>query len=124
MLCAGRLPYLLLFAEDKPTLHGWRSEIIKFMESLRLTIHENSAQPRPCVSGIPFLGFTVFPDYRRLRSQKGYAFQRRLKGMLEEYHLGELPHPKFESRLQGWINHTRHGDTWGLRRAILKPFKV
>ena len=24
----------------------------------------------------------------------------------------------------GWINHVRYGDTWGLRRAILKDVRV
>jgi hypothetical protein len=24
--------------------------------------------------------------------------------------------------VQGWINHVRYADTWGLRRHVLEPF--
>ena len=28
------------------------------------------------------------------------------------------------SSVLGWINHVRYGDTWGLRRAILKDVRL
>ncbi len=58
--CRGYVRYVddvLLFADDKATLHGWRSAVITYLAGLRLTIHANSAQPRPCRVGLPFLGF-------------------------------------------------------------------
>lgn len=48
--CSGYLRYVddfLLFADDKPTLHRWRAQMIAFLQSLRLTLHERRAQPRP-----------------------------------------------------------------------------
>jgi len=60
--CKGYVRYVddfLLFADDKTTLHRWRDQIITFLQSLRLTIHEHRAQPKPVSQGIPFLGFTV-----------------------------------------------------------------
>jgi RNA-directed DNA polymerase len=89
------------------------------LRTLRLTVHENRAQPRPVTEGIPFLGFIVFPTHRRLKRRKGIAFQRRLKALLQRYEADEIELDQLDASLQGWINHVRYGDTWGLRRAIL-----
>jgi len=126
--CRAYLRYVddcLLFADDKPTLGRWREEIIAFSShTLRLTIHENQAQPRPVTEGIPFLGFIVFPTHRRLKRRKGVAFRRRLKALLHRYQAGEIELEQLEASLRGWINHVSYGDTWGLRRAILSEVAI
>jgi len=119
MLCAGRLPYFLLFADDKADLHRWRLEIIAFLKTLRLTLHENNAQPRPAHTGVPFLGFIVFPDYRRLKPANGYAFQRRYKAIRRNLESGKITEKEMTARVQAWVNHAAHGDTWGLRLRLL-----
>ena len=35
---------------------------------------------------------------------------------------GEISFAEFDASVQGWINHVRHADTWGLRRHLLEPF--
>lgn len=115
---------ILLFADDKETLHEWKKQIIQFLQTLRLTIHETKAQPRPCYTGVPFLGFIVFPDHRRLKPANGYAFQRRLKKMLILYRRGELSQREFSSRLVSWVNHASFGDTWNLRKSILIKYGI
>jgi retron-type reverse transcriptase len=120
--CHAYLRYvddILLFADDKAALHTWRAEIIRFLQRLRLTLHENTAQPRPVETGIPFLGFIVFPDHRRLKRANGYAFQRRYKWMLARYQKGEMTLTDLNQRVQSWVNHARYGDTWRLRIHIL-----
>ncbi|MBK7897497.1 MAG: reverse transcriptase domain-containing protein, partial [Candidatus Promineifilaceae bacterium] len=110
---------LLLFAEEKETLWQWQQAVIKKMAELRLTIHPG-AHPRPVTEGFPFLGFTVYPTHRRLKRRKGIYFQRKLKKQLSLYRAGEIEAKKLNASIQGWINHVRYGDTWGLRRAVLK----
>ena len=109
----------LLFADDKVTLHRWRSEIITFLAGFRLTIHENTAQVRPVNAGMPFLGFIVYPDHRRLKPARGYDFRRRLNALAAAYKTGEIDHEYMNASVQGWVAHAEHGDTWGLRRAVL-----
>lgn len=111
---------ILLFANDREILHDWRQAIIAFLQTLRLTMHETKAQPRPAWTGVSFLGFQVFPDHRRLKPANGYAFQGRLLGMLVDVRAGRIDRESFQSSLLAWLNHASHGDTWGLRRAILK----
>jgi hypothetical protein len=122
--CRAYLRYVddfLLFADDKVTLSRWREDVINFLAGLRLTIHEARAQPRPVSEGIPFLGFVVYPDHRRLKSRKVVTYRRRLKRLLAEYGIGQRELDSIVASLLGWIEHARHGDTWGLRRAILSP---
>lgn len=108
----------LLFADDKATLHSWRNEIIDFLASLRLTIHEQRAQSKPVTHGIPFLGFTVYPDHRRLKRSKGIAYRRHLKTMWRNYQAGEITRAEGRASVMAWLGHVRHGDTWNLRRKL------
>jgi len=109
----------LLFADDKARLHDWKDAIIQFLEGLRLTIHEEAAPVRPALEGLPFLGFIVYPDHRRLKPARGYAFRREFHYKLEACAAGELEREKVTLSVQGWVAHVAHGDTWGLRKAVL-----
>ncbi len=115
--CKAYLRYVddfLLFADDKQVLWNWRRGIIERLKSLRLTIHAERAIPRPVTDGIKFLGFVIFPEYRLLKREKGIAYQRKLKRLLIT-----ASDETLKASVQGWVNHLRYGDTWGLRKAIL-----
>jgi len=111
---------MLFFMDSKKHLHELRNQVINYLQRLRLTLHEKCAQPRPSNTGVSFLGFIVFPDHRRLKRRNGVAFQRRLVKMASSLTKGEIERQQFNDSLQGWINHVRYGDTWGLRKAILE----
>ncbi|MBM4431120.1 MAG: RNA-dependent DNA polymerase [Chloroflexi bacterium] len=125
--CHGYLRYvddLLFFADDKATLWTWREAAIKRLNQLRLTIHREQAHPRPVSEGIPFLGFVVFASHRRLKRRKGIGYQRRLKGLLSLYAAGQVPLDRVHASVQGWVNHVRYGETWGLRRAVFANLPI
>lgn len=110
---------ILLFSDDKAALHAWQKQIIAYLQALRLTLHENSAQPEQAKDGIPFLGFIVFFDHRRLKRSNGIAFQRRLKTLYSHYVKEEMTFQDLSQRVQSWVNHAGFGDTWNLRRKLL-----
>ena len=110
---------MLLFSDDKRQLNSWLTEIREFLYGLRLTLHENRAQPRPSHTGVTFLGFQVFLDHRRLKRSKAVHARRRLKAYAARYHAGEMELDKVHASVKAWINHAGCGDTWGLRHAIL-----
>lgn len=111
---------VLVFSDDKRQLWEWRAAMVEYLAGLRLTIHAERAHPRPVSEGLPFLGFTVFPDHRRLKPRKAIAFRRRLGQRLRGLAAGKLPLEAVHAAVRGWINHARYGDTWGLRRAVLR----
>ncbi|HEY7341240.1 MAG TPA: reverse transcriptase/maturase family protein [Ktedonobacterales bacterium] len=122
--CTGYLRYVddfLLFADDKETLHRWKREVTAFLTTLRLTMHEAESAVIPVTTGIPFLGFRVYPNYRRLRRRNGVAFGRRYRRLRSSYTAGEIPFARLCASVQGWVAHAAHGDTYRLRRALLSP---
>ena len=120
--CSSFIRYVddfLLFANEKSSLHAWRGEIIRFLASLRLTIHEPEAAVFPVDTGIPFLGWRVYPDHRRLKRRNGIAFQRRFANLRLAFSNGQISLGEMNTSVQSWVAHASHGDTWGLRRSIL-----
>lgn len=125
--CKAYLRYVddfLLFADDKETLWRWRTAIIERLARFRLVLHEARCYPYPVTEGIPFLGFIVFPTHRRLKQCKGIHYRRRLTRLLTSYQAGEIELDQVHASVQGWLNHVRYGDTWGLRRAMLSNIRI
>lgn len=121
--CAAYLRYVddfLLFSDHKPQLWAWREAVIEKLASLRLTLHLPQAQVFPVSTGIPFLGFRLYPTHRLVKRRKVVQFRRKLNRLLQAYAHGLLPLDRFQASLLGWINHVRYGDTWGLRRRMLR----
>ena len=120
--CKGYIRYVddfLLFSNNKGELIEWQKMIIQKLMEFRLTLHENKAQARPVSEGIPFLGFHIFPNHRRLKHRRGIAFQRKYQQMLREYAEGKISRAQITASIQGWVNHVRYGNTWKLRQSIL-----
>ncbi|HLE91087.1 MAG TPA: reverse transcriptase/maturase family protein [Anaerolineales bacterium] len=120
--CPGYVRYVddfLLFAENKNSLHEWRLEVMRFLASLRLTLHEAEAQIFPTQTGIPFLGWRVYPGHLRLKRRNAVAFQRRYVKLRQGLAQGKITFERLNAGVQGWIAHVSHGQTWGLRRSLL-----
>lgn len=56
---------------------------------------------------------------RRLKRRNVVRFRRRLKRNISRYQQGDLSFAELDAGVQGWINHVRYGDTWGLRQHLL-----
>jgi hypothetical protein len=96
-------------------LWRWKRAIIERLARLRLVIHESGAQVTPVTHGIPWLGFVVYPTHRRVKARKVCSATRRLRGRLDDYRAGRISFGELDASVQGWINHVRYADTWGLR---------
>ena len=108
----------MLFADEKATLWDWKGALEQRLRRFRLTIHRGT-HPRPVTEGIPFLGFVVYPECRRLKRRKGIAFRRRLRDRVRRCQAGEVAPAQVTASVAGWVNHVRYGNTVGLRKAVL-----
>ena len=123
--CQAYLRYVddfALFSNNKKQLTNWKTEIIERLATLRLRIHEHSAQVTPCNKGVPWLGFVIFPKYKRLKSRKVVHTSRHLTERYDAWQQGRISFGGFDACVQGWINHVRYADSWGLRKHVLKRF--
>ncbi|MBN1340609.1 MAG: hypothetical protein JXA03_14870 [Bacteroidales bacterium] len=120
--CRAYIRYVddfLLFHNDKAVLHHWKKRIIRCLSKYRLVIH-NGAHPRPVEEGIPFLGFRIFPQHRRLKRRKGIHYRRKLKRYLYAFRKGLFSEDQVIESVRGWTNHAGHGNTTGLRKAMFR----
>lgn len=120
--CHAYLRYVddfLLFAENKRQLWSWKRALVERLAEMRLALHENQAQVYPVCTGIPFLGFRVYPEYRRVKSRKVLQYRRRLHTLLSQVAARQLSIACLEASVRGWINHVRYADTWRLRKQVL-----
>ena len=124
--CAGYLRYVddfCLFSNSKRELWTWKRAIQEKLADLRLTIHPG-AQVMPVTEGTPWLGWIVWPHRRRLKARNALDFTRRLEGNLDLYQAGQISFAELDASIQGWINHVRYGDTWGLRQHIFRTHPI
>lgn len=119
--CPAYLRYvddMALFSDSKRALWRWRDAIVARLATLRLTVHPEAAVT-PVTPGIPWLGFVVYPTHRRVKARQAQHVRGRLQVCWQEYCAGLRTFAAFDASVQGWINHVRYADTWGLRRAVL-----
>ncbi len=71
--------------------------------------------------GLPergWLGFVVYPTHRRLKARKARHATRHLGKQMQAWRQGRISFAELDASVQGWINHVRYADSWGLRRTV------
>ena len=120
----GVRPYLryvddmVVLDDDKKRLPDVRAAVRARLEADRLRLHPNKAHVSRARDGLNLLGYLVFPDHRRLRSDNGHRFARKLRQLTRSYAAHRLDWQDVKASVQSWIGHAKHADTDGLRRAI------
>ncbi len=125
--CPAYLRYVddfALFSRSKRELYAWKQAIIDKLAEMRLTIHPESAQVARTIDGVPWLGFVVYPTHRLLKRRNVVNFARRLEHNLDLYQAGQITFAELDASVQGWINHVRYADTWGLRERIFDTHPI
>jgi len=108
----------VLLNNDKQRLQDWREAIREKLAQDRLLLHPRKAHIYRTRDSLNLLGYLMYRDYRRLRSDNGYRFRRRLRGFAGAYRKGYLEWCDFDPSVQAWIGHACHADTRGLRQNI------
>jgi len=112
----------LLFAESKRQLWAWRERVVDHLATLRLRPNARSFRVFPVRCGIDFLGFRVYRTHRRLLPANVRQARRRLRGLARAFSRGRTRIKRVSDSIQGWLAHAAHGNTWGLRRSVLREF--
>ncbi|MCC6934805.1 MAG: group II intron reverse transcriptase domain-containing protein [Candidatus Yanofskybacteria bacterium] len=113
--------YYLRYADDFAVLShdkGWLMELLPkvgdfLQEQLHLDLHPNKVSITTLASGVDFLGWVHFPDYRVLRT---VAKRRMFRGL--RLRRGN------QQTVQSYLGLIGHGNTKKLERAITEQFSV
>lgn len=110
-----------LFGDDRGEIDAWRYELDRFLGVRRLSLHPSKTRLIPRKEPTDFLGFTLFPGgWRKLPDENVRRFRNRLRGMRDQYKAGSILGDDVVARVNGWVGHARHADTWHLRHNIFR----
>lgn len=109
----------LLFADDKGWLHEARAAIEARCEALRVRLHPRKCVLAPVTVGVSFLGYRIFPAFRRLDADNVRRFKRRLRRYRAAVEAGTLSLPKVTECVRSWVAHADHADTMRIRKRVL-----
>jgi retron-type reverse transcriptase len=122
MGCRGYVRYVddfVLFGDDKEELWTARETVIRFLERLRLRIHENRAQVRPTSRPTRFLGYRCWPTHRFLTKENIRRFRLRARVFQRRYAKREMSWEEIKVRLASWNAHAATANSWRLRWRLL-----
>jgi RNA-directed DNA polymerase len=109
-----------LFSNDRAELLAAQDSLTHHLADLRLRLHPIKTQLFATSHGANFVGFRVLGDRLRVRNDNLRRGRRRLVQLSHDCCQGKISRLKLQRRMQSWLAHLRHGDTWRLRRHILQ----
>lgn len=113
----------VLMDVSKDRIQQTKREIAVFLkERLKLNLHPKKQTISPLRCGVDFLGFKIFSTHRFLRKENVKRFRRRLKRIKRQFERGEITIGKIGLSIKGWIAHAKCGNTYNLRKKILRDF--
>ena len=113
----------LIFHNDKNRLQHIKEKIREFLgKNLQLNLHSKKSIVFPIRLGVEFLGFRIFKHYSRLKKNNVRLFMKRMKKKQEQLKKGRIGIEDITRSLQCWIAHISYGNTYNLRKKLLKRY--
>ena len=63
-----------------------------------------------------------YPTHRCVKARVVVQATRRLAARYDAWQSGAISFGELDASVQGWVNHIRYADTWGLRRRMLAGY--
>jgi retron-type reverse transcriptase len=112
----------VVFSDSKQFLHEARAGIAEFLENLRLKLHPKKCTVFPIGTGVDFLGYRVFPGFRKIRKENVKRFKKRMKNFERDYSMELITGNEIRQSLMSWIGHARWANSFRLRKRIIPAF--
>jgi retron-type reverse transcriptase len=107
-----------IFDNRAARLRDVKEALQAYLATLRLKMHPKKCRIARVAQGTNFLGYRIFPTYRRLRPDNVRRFIRKLRCFQECYRRGEMSWEEIRQSVYSWIAHASHADSWHLREDI------
>ncbi len=118
----GYVDDFAVFDSDKSRLREIKGEMDKYLESLRLKLHSIKTRVFPVKNGCEFLGFYIYPYYRKIKKANVRMFEERLRAMQAAFRKGIITIEDIKRSVQGWIAHAEHANSYKLRERIFERY--
>jgi RNA-directed DNA polymerase len=108
----------VVFGDDSRTLYEVRERISDYLAGLRLKLHPRKCRVYRVTDGVTFLGFRIFETHRLLDKRNALRMRRKLIRWQSLYAQGHIDIEYIHPRIQSWIAHAAHADTYRLRERL------
>jgi len=118
----GYLRYMddmILFGDEKASLWRAREGISKFLNSfLALELKQSATKLAPVSEGVPFLGFRVYRNVRRLSSDHLKRLRRKIKRRQSALANKGISERSYLDSVRSLISYAGHGNTRNIRNSL------
>ena len=108
----------VIFGNSKIRLNHVKLDIIRYLGTLRLRLHENKSRIYRTSEGVDFLGYRIFPNRMLVRKSIVKRYRKRLRKMVSDYREGWIDLSGVNNSIQSWIGHVGHADSYILRKEM------
>lgn len=112
----------LIFGDNKTELAATRKLVRDFLLSFRLRIHPHKSEIFPVKSGLPFLGYRLFPGRIWLCKKHIHNLRQRLRAFETLYRTNPDSADHIYHSLQSWWGYAMHADAHRIVQDIVNDF--
>jgi len=113
----------LLISDSKAELDAWLDEICKLLDGMGLVLNPKT-RIVTAKAGVPFLGYRVWADHRRVLRPNVVAGRRKMRVHAKMVGRGRMNGYRAVESLRSWFAHLAHADTYGLRKSLWREVKI
>lgn len=110
-----------VLGDDKEALWRLKRQVDAALKPLGLVLHQHKAVVCQTREKVPILGYQVSRERRWLQAANAKKAQRKLLKQARACQQKTLQFKKVQPSVRAWVGHAQHGQTLGLRRALLAP---
>lgn len=109
---------VIILSNDKMHLHELKNKIESFLNTeLQLDLNKKTAI-RPISCGVDFVGYKMWPTYRKLKKSSARRILRKCKALCIDYALGEATFEDVRRRMASYNGILQNANSYGLRQKI------
>jgi len=103
---------IIFFHHDKDQLLKWQKAMIKFLyNDLYLTINPRKVRIYPVKHGVSFVGYVIYPNYKKLRGSSVRRFKKRYKKQLTAVMTERIEPAVMRQSFASWKAHAAHASS-------------
>ncbi len=109
---------VIILSNDKAHLHDIKNRIELFLtEHLQLNLNKKTTI-RPITCGVDFVGYQIWPGYRKLKKQSARRILRKITWLCKQYVEGKVTEEDVIRRIASYNGILEHCNSFGLRQKI------
>ncbi|MFH1358388.1 MAG: reverse transcriptase domain-containing protein [archaeon] len=113
----------VILHESKKQLKQWKTEINNFLiDKLKLELHPSKSDVLKLSSGINFLGFRIFYNYKLVRKSNLKNFERKFNKLRILFDEGVIRREKALRSLEGWLAYCSYANTYKYKKHLIRDF--